>query len=310
MNKIIFALFLANCISWDSMNLFDTSCIAESNHEKCSSHTINFKGFTCIKGAISSITQCFVLPESSEGKKYYYQIQNGFYMETIAGTDGLISKTKPDENPISGKMELNVNGQKINYDMTHTITESHLAVAHTKNTCFYHFTGRFYDYVSLHPEQIGTYLNITDPNICYKATSFDELKDLVDCGIANITVVTDAGRVSLRTCGFIANDNLPEELERYMKSVLIDIDVKAGLNSLLFGYVSLDNSNLRYLDSNSNYKYEMTVESKNGKIVKYKSDEDEVELIANPNEKKKNSGNSIKNLNMFKIVILLLGLYF
>lgn len=281
----IFVGFISNQV------ITDLECLGEKDTSKCSSHEISFKGFSCYKVSYSgSFSMCGVFPDSSDGRKYYYQLHRGIMKESLAGNHG-ITKTSYSSNDLSAEVE----GEQIGITSEKT-TEKDVEIASKNNTCFYQMEGRFYDYIEKNPSQIGTYLDITDKNICFNSDGFDDLNGLIDCGYAEITITVGDREATLKTCNFIANDDLPEELERYMKKTLIDTFVNATLWNFIHGFISLtqknSDSNLRQLSTD--YHYLITVESENGKKVKYDSESEEAELIANPNGKNKNKKNDKK----------------
>ena len=307
--KIIILFIFVGFIS--NQDITDLECLGEKDTSKCSSHEISFKGFSCYKISYSgSFSMCGVFPDSSEGRKYYYQLHRGILKESLAGNHGVTKTSYSNNNDLTGEVE----GEQISITSEKT-TEKDVEIASKNNTCFYQFEGRFYDYIDKNPNQIGTYLDITDKNICFNTDGFDDLNGLIDCGYAEITITAGDREATLKTCNFIANDDLPEELERYMKKILIDTHVNATLLSMINGFISgtpkNSASNLRQLSTD--YHYLITVESENGKIVKYDSESEEVELVANPNGKNKNKKTTKKfnekkfiKIRLFMLLMILL----
>ncbi len=78
------------------------------------------------------------------------------------------------------------------------------------NTCGYISLGRYIDNID---NYINGYPNIEDKNACFNVDQFDDLKNLIDCGYAEIIFDTYSEEIKTnKTCFYMPNENLPELL--------------------------------------------------------------------------------------------------
>ena len=157
------------------------------------------------------------------------------------------------------------------------------------NTCLY----KYYYYTF--SDEDGPH-NVTDKNICFNVEQYDELKNKLDCGYATIKFIKEGKVVGvLNTCYFIPDKNFPDTIENYFKKLYYDAHFS--------NYPSIDiviEYNLtkkRKLQNAQKSGYEMIIEDRNGRKLKYTSDSDEPIKI---------NGSSYSNYKINFILLLLL----
>lgn len=105
---------------------------------------------------------------------------------------------------------------------------------------------------------------------------------------------------SIKTCFYIPNDNMPKDVEIILNSNYL----KDYLNDIYKILYEVKDSERRRLSS---INYEVVVEDKNGKKVKYTSDSDEIVNVEVDTEKKKSSCGILKfNIFLFFSLLLLI----
>ena len=123
-----------------------------------------------------------------------------------------------DEEPYN----VNVDGTTLSLSPLKYLSEKDRVNIQNKKTCAYQSLGRFDDYLSEHPEAVGNYYDIENKDICFNAEIMEDLKGYINCGYNEITLKKGEQTKIIKSCGYIAEDNLPSALEQYMKLVLID----------------------------------------------------------------------------------------
>ena len=312
MKKIIFIIYL---IFVGNIYCTADECKSETDQAKCSEHSIEFKGFSCFKFSNEplKIKGCNELPDDTKNQISFFNITNGVTKEIASGFvdydddiyEGNINILMLNK-VISNKDE----EAKINI---RTLTKDEDNMVKSRKSCSYNSYGRVLN--DIFNKKIKEFQNITDKNICFNSQQFPELKDLVDCGYADIKIVLPSingydddvednndspkREYHIKTCFFVPNDNLPNELWLYLKAASIDPGflgnyIPITLNQVeyaKFGYFDSQNER-RQLESLYMYKsYEIVVEDKNGKIVKFTSSSDKLEIVSDSDGKSKNGSN-------------------
>ena len=161
------------------------------------------------------------------------------------------------------------------YEANETVNGKYIApssddmkIINTNNTCFYKFMSQYI------LARGGQNANITDRNQCFNTNQFPDLKNLVNCGYASVTINTKEGNpLTLNTCYYIPDNNLPNSIEKYFKYLFMDY--------LLYEVIVFDPA-VGVSDENLNVsllKYELTVEDKYGKKYKYTDKSNSPEVI-------------------------------
>ena len=297
MKRIIILLFLISYIFCSIK-----SCTRENDYEKCSIHDIEYKGFSCYKFNSDDGKYCSFHPDNSESQKVIFKLMNGLLKEAESGSENDEDKKKNIddlENCYSEKESYN-KGEVIVLK-TEKISEEDKKIIMGKKTCRYLFEGRFYNIVNDETlmQNYKGHPDIEDKNTCFNAEQFPDLKDLLDCGYAEIKYTTESNKqYTLKTCYFIPNDKMPEEFGSYLKTEFINNDFEGVIPQMFnnienYEMISQYSENRR-LDANN---CEIIVEDKNGKKVKYTPGSTDIEVIGNGNDQNNNNNSDNNNSN-------------
>ena len=174
----------------------------------------------------------------------------------------------------------------------------------SKNTCLYLLWGRYHNYIlelvySQNIENYGAYQSIKDKNVCFNAQQFPELKDLIDCGYAEIKYIKGTQEKTINTCYPIPNDKMPQKLMKYFKNSLID-QLEEVYLPLIFGIYEEDDDERWRLAMTGTFQ--ITVENKIGKKVQYISGQPEIKILSEVSEP--NQSNKYIFLKYFLNLIL------
>lgn len=310
-------------------------CKSETDQAKCSEYNIEFKDFSCFKFSNEQLNErgCFELPDDTKNQISFFNITNGITKEIASGFvdyyyddlyDGSIN-IKMLKKAISNKDE------EAEIDIR-TPTEEENNMIKSRKSCSYNSYGRVFN--DIYNKKIKEFQNITDKNICFNSQQFPELKDLLECGYADIKIILPSlndddefdednddspkREYHIKTCFFVPNDNLPNELWLYLKAVSIDPDflgnyIPVTLDQVEYaklGYLDYQNER-RQLESIYMYKsYEIVVEDKNGKKVKFTSSSDKLEIISDSDsdgtDGKSKNGSNLLTLYISLIISLFL----
>ena len=286
------------------------SCDDEEDATKCSTHTIEYNGFSCRKFSYvnSDETGCTPFPDNAGSQKGFLNIMNGMTKELFSGIPtSLLEVNGINELPqFSSNKESYSKGEEINLTLNE-LTRSDINLIYSKSTCSYYFYGKVWDYLMDFQKNISNYKgypNITDKNLCFNVKQFSDLKDLVDCGYAEIKYKSGNKEYEVKTCFYIPNNKMPEELGKYLKAKFIDTLMEDdGAISQTFQLIEQYDEMAKTLkEANANRRaatikpsYEIVVENKDGKKVKWTDTSSDVEVIDKGNDS-----------NMFKLNIILL----
>lgn len=283
MKILFFFLFL---ISHILCNL--DSCDEVKNILDCIDTKTNIDGISCFKVLFIDDNEiyCTAIPNTLYGRKTYWKLIDG--MENELNSMLNIKEVRAKRKHIIKDETYERN--EIIYVNKNFLTDYDKRILRDNNTCAYYFLGRLYNNNFLNNNNTG-YINIEDQNTCFYADQFGDLYNLVDCGYANITYTVGNEKKIFKTCFYIPNNKMTKEIEfifniRYAQLFLETFPLVA------FDDYYMNKSRL------SSIKYEVVVENEYGKIVKYKSDSDEIEIIK--------EGNNNIELNIFLILSLLL----
>ena len=128
-----------------------------------------------------------------------------------------------------------------------------------------------------------------------------ELKDLIDCGYADITYTSNGKEYNIKTCFYIPNEKMPEKLGEYFKTNFIDYSFQEIIYNLIIDneeyYRNMTSSfeDSRRLSTNN---YKVIVEDKYGRKVKYSKDQKKDEKVENSSK--------INNLNIILFLFFIL----
>ena len=282
-----------------------SECDEEKDVNACNSIEVEYDDFYCFKAKYwdEDNAQCFSWPKNKDYQKLYTRIVTGFMKELNScfaphaeDMGETTEKSFEDfiKNLYKPKKESYNLDELIEFEKG-TLTDEDKSKLLSKKTCFYYYYGKYY-----WDMEKKNYPNINDKNICFNSEQFDDFKDLIDCGHANINFSINGKDYSIHTCYLIPN-NMPEIFnEFYMSYIKSDIESEDGNSNFLFHLIAGNYDQRRRRLSDITYNIE--VENKNGKKVKYSSDKDSFEVIAE-------GSNSFLNIDIILILLFIsLGL--
>ena len=130
----------------------------------------------------------------------------------------------------------------------------------------------------------GNFPNIENPNICYNAIKFSEHNNILDCGFAKISFSYGLKKNTFQTCYFMPNDELSKNIQDFYRRSLIE--EMLGKDGTFGKFLKNKNNNeniIRKLQENNEISFEMTIQNKNGKVLKYDSKSYNIIVVGNPN---------------------------
>ena len=157
------------------------------------------------------------------------------------------------------------------------------------NTCNYLYIGRYLK-ITQEIEAKNDFsnfkerINIPNKNLCFDSEQMPELQNLVDCGYADVNVITENNkRYNYKTCFYVPNDKMPEELKPYFRTVYLQNIFAGSISGIVSAMEAYDEyEEYKKLISEeeeddgsrrrlTNPSFEVIVEDKNGKKIKYSS---------------------------------------
>lgn len=287
MKKII-VLF---CICYVCCNF--TSCNKEKDTSKCENHKIEISDYSCFKFKraldIKDPYYCSIYPEKAEEQKLFWRLINGLSKELLSSTKGM----NLDPTFTIAEKSFYKKGEVVTLKNT-TLTTEEKKIINDRNTCIYQFYGRYMDNYKEYPEG---YPNVTDPNLCFNVDSINDLKGILNCGLANITYTINNKTKKITTCFYSVGNKAFKELQQIFPKIyfqdLFGIEGFSGFNALLYTLDAITslknyeknlklNQNLlikRKLENNEIQNYEIIIEDKNGKVTKYNKGSESIQVI-------------------------------
>ena len=150
----------------------------------------------------------------------------------------------------------------------------------SEQTCSYYLYGRYYKSVVLLLEEgnkdvNSKYEDITDKNICYNARKFNDFKNLIDCGHAEIKLKLDGDDYTIQSCYPIPTANLPDlyakEYTNYQKEYIVEGMLKFILYAMGKNFNEIEDDSGRRRRLESGFSYGITVENKYGRKITFSS---------------------------------------
>ena len=286
----------------------DESCSDEDDKTKCSDHSVDSEGFSCYKysNKFEDEEGCVVFPNNGNSQKAYLDLSNGMMKEFYSAYPQIEEGEEEEEEENKDLVQFYSNKETYEKDEEiilrgKNISQSDREIVFSKETCTYYYYGRVMDNLMQNGFQdYNGYPNIADKKVCFNAKQFPELENLIDCGYAVIKYNIGSNKYEIKTCFYIPNNKMPEDLFRYFKSHFInELFGEEGIFRELFFGISGDDSddedNRRLLSST--YSFEIEVEDKNGKKVKWTDTTDDIIIIE--------EGNNNSNILMLNLILLL-----
>ena len=164
------------------------------------------------------------------------------------------------------------------------LTDEDILTINESNTCYSHF---YKGYSSLWFN--GSFPNIENPNICYNSKKFPEHNNLLDCGFAKISFSYGKKKYNIKTCYFIPNDELSENMQDFYRRSLIEAILgKDGSFGKTLKNKNNEENMIRKLVENNEISFEMTIQNENGKVLKYDSKSYNITVVENPKNSSEN----------------------
>lgn len=267
-------------------------CKSEKDSTKCQTHEIEYDGFSCYTFNYegSEVKGCGGYPNDKDIQKIYFKFFNGIDKEISSKEIKTVQYEEPPETSYYySKSETFEEGEEVVLQEK-LLTDEEQKIKDKGNTCSYLYYGRFLDqYVEANPKSgFLKYTDIEDKNVCFNADQFPELKDLIDCGYAEINYTVDGKEYKLKTCFYIPNDNMPKDLQTFFKTNKIDpLFEEDEPFQKMAEYMEASEEGSRRLSKTRKLEgtnYEIIVENKEGKKVKYSEGSDTIEEIEEEEE--------------------------
>ena len=291
-----------------------TSCVAGTNDKsEWKNHKIEFNGFSCYKSDYSYFGEgaeglhCTPFPNDSKVQKKYRSFILGYYKEIASAREEYGNGVT--EIPIFKKGTYSID-DNIPFE-TEKISKDDIKKIKGKNTCSYQIEGRYVDNIKNFP---SGYPNIEDKNICFNVDQFSDLKGLVNCGYAKVINRIGDKVYNYSTCYHTPDNKCPQEIQDiwtltyFQTEKFFDIIEWEDEDEKKMGNKAKEKvktSNKRKLQENYVNEYEIIVEDKFGKIVKYSSNSTKIEVLEKGDENA--TSYSERNSN-YKLLNMMLGL--
>lgn len=282
--KRIIILMLVIYSSYCTMD----ECDRETDKNKCNSIEVEYDDFFCFKvdfvGANSN-SSCISYPKEANYQKAYWNLYDGLMKELFSSEGNELKNSTESADKVYDLLsKILSKSEKESYNtdeqvkiIKNNLTSTDKEIISSGETCFSYLVGGYKENSS------NVYENIPDKNTCFNAQQFDDLKNLVDCGYAIINFSIDGEDHQIKTCYLIPNNNMPKNFSTlYMNYLKESIDGDLGLLKTLFYYIAGKSLNEKEVTEErlSNMTYNIEVENKDGKKVKYSSDKNDYEVIA------------------------------
>lgn len=290
MIKIIIALILTHSI----YSNFDT-CLDEEDTSKCQDHDSDINNGFCyhlkalgFESTDIESNMCYPLPETAQNQKIFWKILNGTSKEMYLFSSNFDNETM-DEAPyfIQPKKDYYAKGEIVEVDLS-TLNKEELLKVNKTNTCIYHYNSNVFK------DENNPIKNITDPNICFNAEKVDDLKNIFNCGHAKFTFFTENNKTFVfYSCFYIPDIHMPESMNSFYKQFFFDMfeyddgefyayEDKKENN---IGIKKLLKNKIRKLDNEDYKDYEIIIEDKYGKKIKFNKNSESFDTIEKGNQK-------------------------
>ena len=295
------------------------SCGEETIPSQCKNHDIQFNGFSCYKmefpqfieddeGDNDDYPHCFPYPDKSETQKKYRKFLLGYMKETGSAYEE--AKNEITEIPIF-KEETYSKDETLTYKLEKLSSEDK-KILNGNKTCAYLMFGRYSDNIKKYR---SGYPNIEDKNICINADQFSDLKGLINCGYAHIKYTIMDKVYNFSTCYYIPDNQFPEELkplwrilyfpDEYILDILEMDDDDIYDKNIGNKVTKIFKKSKKRKLQDSEKDYEIIVEDKFGKKVKYSSNSTEMEILEKGDERATTSN---KSTSIYQKINMLFGL--
>ena len=272
------------------------SCNYILEQEKCNDEPIGQEGLYCFKANVENEdltegedkTQCMTFPTNPDHQKLFFQLINGINKESFS-TFGMLDTNLYSELLSTFESQLwKSNKESYNIDETIEIGPDKLSnvdktTLNSEQTCSYYYYGRYFKQPRLPSNEENPnrkYENINDKNICYGAKKFNEFKNLIDCGYAEIKVRLEDQDYEIKTCYLMPTAKLPAIFNEFYSSFQKELLINTMLRDIIYtmaGKEIEDDSELdpgrrlRRRRLSTDFTFNIDVENKYGRKITFSS---------------------------------------
>ena len=142
----------------------------------------------------------------------------------------------------------------------------------------------------------GVFTKIENPNLCYNADIFTDNSGILNCGFANISLFYGEKKYNIQTCYFMPDNQISKIMSDFLRRTLIEeMWGKEGtFGKILKNKNTIFENNIRRLQENE-LSFEMIIENKKGKIIKYDSKSYNITIIKDEKEDNDNNDDNDNN---------------
>lgn len=235
------------------------STCKKANSNECSNINVEereFQNWKCEKVN----NACTYVPKNSETRKNFEKIIKGEDKEIAA-----------------------MNYNKFLDNSYGSFSKEDTEIINRKNTCSYISFGNF-----TNSESSSTkYNGVSDKNLCFNAEQFTDLKGLVNCGYAEVSINVGGQNKNINLCSYVPTKDVEEDLIPYIKYRFIEKITMDELEEIIEDGL-LD----RRLDEDE-LSYEITIEDKNGRKVIFSDQNYDIQLVSLGKEEEPIDENSL-----------------
>jgi hypothetical protein len=232
-------------------------------------------------------------PTNEDNQKIFFKFVNGIMKEIFSIYGNLLDELG---NEFIDTLESQLKkSNKESYTTSETIkiTSGKLSnldktIIKSEQTCNFYFYGRYYkslmDQLNKGNDVNRNYIDITDKNICYNARKFNEFKNLIDCGYAEIKVRFEGKDYTIKTCYSMPTANLPElfnEAYSSYQNEFIDFMLSSIIRSVAGKEVDIEYEGGmgRRRRLQTEYTYDIEVENKYGRKITFSSSNEKSYIV-------------------------------
>ena len=268
-----------------SGKIIGSSCYNENNILNCNLHKIELPNFSCWKFKDNSNNQehCIIYPNDESTQKEYYKLYLGTAKEDF------ITKSKNENDIMIPEKETYKKDETVIFKrLKDILTNEDKSIINRSNTCYSQFYKGYSNFL-----KNGVFSKIENKNLCYNADIFPENNGILNCGFANISLFYGEKKYNIQTCYFMPDNEISKIMSDFIRRSLIEeMWGKEGTFGKILKqknkHLFLDN-NIRSLQENE-LSFEIIIENKKGKIIKYDSNSYNITIVKD--EKEDNDNNN------------------
>ena len=321
MKRAIIALSIISSIFYSS-----ESCYYDTESSECSRDEADYENFSCYKMSYDNNDDddddddeiCNEFPDNIDSQKAAFKLFKSMEKELSSGLyiDGYPEKEEAQFLEYYPEKESYQKGEEI-IIKTRRMSDDDINTFKSKSTCAYQLYGRFLE--SYHNigngEDFNGYVDVENKNSCFNVQQFSDLKDILQCGYAEIKYINRNNKeYNIKTCFYVPTNKMPKDLYSlligtYLSEIIVDVIPS------MFDMIEDNERNTmedfeRRLDETTS-SIEIVAEDKNGKKVKYTSSSSDIEVIEKGKEDeegkkgRRRSASNIYNISKLNIILFI-----